>query len=307
MAASALMELDLVIELFAKGASQSFRARQALGILRELKNKADKAYQQYRNRHATPALDIQLPFGPETDISASRLAIFGGQTRVMSSKLLSRKRPKHHSNSVTSTTSNNVSSPESPQRDASPESTTAASTPSDTSTVPQNVSDAFAEIHPSLVEYLSLFPQASLAVVDPSQQPYTSTATATNSTTAPSPMGPQMQPQFAPQPHAQCNGMTATSFASNTAAQYPQLFGNVSTSMAQSPVQHQQTQMPQQEPMDIASDGLSVLNMSDMGFTEDVLMSEQWMNLMKETGILDSNGNFAGVQNGEFLPQDLMF
>ena len=47
--------------------------------------------------------------------------------------------------------------------------------------------------------------------------------------------------------------------------------------------------------------------MSDMGFTEDVLMSEQWMNLMKETGILDSNGNFAGVQNGEFLPQDLMF
>ncbi|KAJ3528129.1 hypothetical protein NM688_g8035 [Phlebia brevispora] len=306
MAASALMELDLVIELFAKGASQSLRARQALGILRELKSKADRAYQQYRNRHATPALDIQLSFGPETDIIASRLAIFGGQTRVMSSKLLSRKRPKQHTNSTASaasaasTASTAVSTPESPPRDSSPtDSTTSASTPSDTSTVPQNVSDAFAQVHPSLVEYLSLFPSASLAVVDPSQQPYTANSTVTSSTPIASPMQPQY-PQPQPQ-QQQTNGVP------NNTAQYPQFFGSLPSDAAQNHAA-QQTQAQVQPPLNFLGDqSLSALNMPDMGFTEDVMMSEHWMNLMRETGILDSNGNFAGVQNGEFLPQDLMF
>lgn len=222
----------------------------------------------------------------------------------MSSKLLSRRRPKRHSHSVTSTTS---TTPESPQRDGSPcDSPTAASTPSDTGTVPQNVTDAFAEVHPSLVEYLSLFPQASLAVVDPSQQPYTSAATPT--ATASTPMDTDMQPQFNLQAHVQPAGMTATSLANTAAAQYPQLFGNMAD-VTQAHIQqpHVQPHGQPSEPMNFAGDGLSMLNMSDMGFTEDVMMSEHWMNLMRETGILDSNGNFAGVQNGDFLPQDLMF
>ncbi|KAI0094141.1 hypothetical protein BDY19DRAFT_988014 [Irpex rosettiformis] len=40
MAASALVELELALEKFAKGAEQSTRARQAYGILRDLKSKA---------------------------------------------------------------------------------------------------------------------------------------------------------------------------------------------------------------------------------------------------------------------------
>ncbi|KIP01519.1 hypothetical protein PHLGIDRAFT_32525 [Phlebiopsis gigantea 11061_1 CR5-6] len=124
MAASALVELELVIELFAKGCTQSFRARQAYAILRELKNKADKVYQHFRNRHTstTPTLDIQLNIGPETEISASRLAIFGGQTRVMSSKLLTRRRPNKRTSQSVSTSSPGPSaaSGDTPSRDSSP-------------------------------------------------------------------------------------------------------------------------------------------------------------------------------------------
>lgn len=208
----------------------------------------------------------------------------------MSSKLLNRKRPKQHS---TSSVSTNATTPESPRRDTSPsESTTTASTPSDTSAVPQNVSDAFAQVHPSLVEYLSLFPaSASLAVVDPSQQPY-------NPAT---PANPPLQEQY-PQ---SMDGIT------NTSTQYTQFFSGVS-SQGQPATQNGTTQqaqaMPVQEPLNFLGEpSLSALNLPDMGFTEDVLMSEHWMNLMRETGILDSNGNFAGVQNGDFLPQELMF
>ncbi|PSS35349.1 hypothetical protein PHLCEN_2v1686 [Hermanssonia centrifuga] len=287
MAASALMELELVIELFEKGAPSSLRARQALSILRELKIKADRSYQQYRNRHASPALDIQLNIGPEAEISASRLAIFGGQTRVMSSKLLSRRRPQHRSVSSTS------SAPESPKRDDSPGASPTASTPSDTSTVPQNVSDAFAEVHPSLVEYLSLFPaSSSLAVVDPSQQPYTS------SSSLATPMAQPMENHYA-QP---MDGV-----ATSPASAFPDFFSGLPAQRNQTPGVQQTQRMQVEEPLGFLNDqSLNALNMQDLGgFTEDVLMSEQWMNLMKETGILDSNGNFVGMQTGDFLPQEL--
>lgn len=213
----------------------------------------------------------------------------------MSSKLLSRKRAKHHTSAAP--TSASASSPESPMRDSSPSgSTTSASTPSDTSTIPQNVSDAFAQVHPSLVEYLSLFPTASLAVVDPAQQPYAPVPPAA----PPVPPLPQYQ-----QPE-QMEGITATSAA---AASYPHFYQQPPPLQTQQQPQQQQQQQPiAQEPLGyMHGDSLSALNMPDMGFTEDVLMSEHWMNLMRETGILDSNGNFTGGSNGDFLPQELMF
>lgn len=107
-------------------------------------------------------------------------------------------------------------------------------------------------------------------------------------------------------------GVTATSIAAGTAAAaaYPPYFSN-GHHVASSPQQTAPAHSMSQEPMSFLGEpglgGLNIGNIPDMGFTEDVLMSEQWMNLMRETGILDSNGNFAGVQNGTFLPQELMF
>lgn len=220
----------------------------------------------------------------------------------MSSKLLSRRRPKHHSSASTATSS---SSPESPQRDSSPsDGATAASTPSDSGGIPQSVSDAFAEVHPSLVEYLSLFPAtASLAVVDPTQQTY-------NSPTPMSPNSPMAQQQMQNHFAQPMNGM------SSSTAPYSQFFGAVHCQPAQtatSAAQRQaQTQAAQQIPhaspesLGYLGEPMSGVALPDMGFTEDVLMGEHWMSLMRETGILDSNGNFIGMQNAQFS-SELMF
>ncbi|EKM50097.1 uncharacterized protein PHACADRAFT_264633 [Phanerochaete carnosa HHB-10118-sp] len=314
MAASALVELELVIELFGKGSSQSFRARQAYTILKELKNKADRAYQQYRNRHASPALDIQLNIGPEAEISASRLAIFGGQTRVMSSKLLSRRRPgKRQSQSISSSSpvqSPSVSNMDSPPRDSSPGASTAPPTPSDSgsSSVPQNVSDAFAQVHPSLVEYLSMFPSsASLAVVEPppAQQILVNGTNGVNGVngvnglngmdgmdasttpTAANGLGGQTPIGFQQGMNGGMNGMTPQ-------ASFQQFFTDMQGAAASQQQQSMSPDMPGVEFFGSGTDpGLAALSMPDLGFTEDVMMTDHWMNLMRQTGILDSNGNYA--------------
>ncbi|GJE93221.1 fungal specific transcription factor domain-containing protein [Phanerochaete sordida] len=319
MAASALVELELVIELFGKGCSQSFRARQAYAILRELKNKADRVYQQYRNRHASPALDIQLNIGPEAEISASRLAIFGGQTRVMSSKLLSRRRPARRQPSQASCASSpTVAHSDSPPRDTSPGATTAASTPSDSgSSVPQNVSDAFAQVHPSLVEYLALIPSsASLAVVDPptAAQLAMGADGRMNGRMNGNGMNGGMNGNLDGGGMAGMNGIeptaTTPTAANGLGGQTPvPAFQGMSPSFQQffadmqgggAPAQQQQAQ-PQMAPGDFFGGGatpdagLAALSMPDLGFTEDVMMTDHWMNLMRQTGILDSSGNYAAV------------
>ena len=271
-------------------------------ILRELKAKADRSYQQYRNRHASPALDIQLDIGPEAEIANSRLAIFGGQTRVMSSKLLTRrrpgKRPTSQSQPASSPSPTSATHADSPPRDSSPGASTTASTPSESgsgssSSVPQNVSDAFAEVHPSLVEYLSLIPSsASFAVVDPPPQQQVpmngsngngvngagmsglngseTTPTATNGFGGQTPVG-----------YAQdMNGMTS----------FPPFFTDPSMQQQQ---QAMGPGMPGMEFFGSADPSLAALSMPDLGFTEDVMMTDHWMNLMRQTGIMDSNGNYT--------------
>lgn len=295
MAASALLELELVLELFAKGASQSARARQAYvsnrhslcgsrisicsqGILRDLKSKADRSYQQYRNRHASPALDIQLNLGPEAEITASRLAIFGGQTRVMSSKLISRRRPRPSATSspVASSTSGSAPSPASSSADSPPRDTSpSASTPSDSGTVPQNVSDAFAQVHPSLVEYLSVYPQGStLAIIEPPPQQPFSLLSPTSSTSPP----PSLS-------NVNYEAMD-TNADTMTPASFPQYYGHNPHQPSQN--MFQQNGVHPQDPLSyLGGSNLSSFNFADLGFTEEALMSDQFMSLMRQAGIFD--------------------
>ncbi|KAF7355229.1 Zn(2)-C6 fungal-type domain-containing protein [Mycena sanguinolenta] len=137
MAPTAFIELGLACDLFEKGAKSSRRARSGLAILCKLREKAFEVYSQFRSGNPTPP---PTSFSPGLfDYGEDELALFGGQTRVMVSKLVSRK-AKGKDKDQASKESHPPTVP----------STSSASTPS-------TMSD---DVHPSLVDYLSLFPPA---------------------------------------------------------------------------------------------------------------------------------------------------
>ncbi|KAJ7499017.1 fungal-specific transcription factor domain-containing protein [Mycena latifolia] len=143
MAPTAFIELGLACDLFEKGAKHSRRARSGLAILCKLREKAFQVYSQFRSGNpAPPPTGFGLGL---SDYGEDELALFGGQTRVLVSKLISKKNKDHTAKesflSPTMTTSS-VSSP----------------SPSANSSTP--ASEPIPDVHPSLVEYLSLFPPA---------------------------------------------------------------------------------------------------------------------------------------------------
>ncbi|KAG6890157.1 hypothetical protein C0992_002962 [Termitomyces sp. T32_za158] len=89
MAPGALQDLCRAVELFERTAKQSQRARIALGVLQRLKEKAVRAYTQHKP--CTPIQHSVNPINPllvpsTVDEVDDDLAIFGGQTRVLSRK-----------------------------------------------------------------------------------------------------------------------------------------------------------------------------------------------------------------------------
>lgn len=120
------------------------------GILTSLKNRAFQIYSQFRSGN-TP---VMLPSSVGSDYGEDELALFGGQTRVLLSKIMVKRginrKPYPPSN-------NGVSSPASTDF-----SNTTASTPLEHPKDSPSPSDSL-DVHPSLVEYLSLLP--------PSQHP----------------------------------------------------------------------------------------------------------------------------------------
>ncbi|KAI0718035.1 fungal-specific transcription factor domain-containing protein [Cerioporus squamosus] len=330
MAPSALTDLDLAVDFFERGAQLSPRARQALPILRNLKERALRAFTEYRNRHTSPSsLDIQLRIGPEDEFH-DELAIFGGQTRVVTNKFLSRKRTriptKPFSPTSTTSTSTTSTTPVPPAPSTTP---LTASTPSDDGTpLPQNVEEQMSNIHPSLMEYLSLFPaDASVLVVNPPQLPpqqsqhRTSVDTATASTSSTDSVVGQSTRTTSPNamfPHPQSQPISAlpgTTPKSDAKAQpQPQLqqYGQPQTgsSAAQlDPLQFLDV-LPDANPAGPIADASFFAmgpNMStgifDGSFTPGEL-GEQWTSLMRQTGFFDAPGMqdaFAG--QGDSFPQ----
>ncbi|TEB30149.1 hypothetical protein FA13DRAFT_1733962 [Coprinellus micaceus] len=145
MASSAFIELGLACDLFEKGARHSRRARSGMTILYKMREKAFQVYSQFRSGNA-PIPGVLSTGRP--DYGEDELALFGGQTRVLVSKLLSQsgrapKRSPSASSSLPSTAS-------------SPHLATAESSRSDSSS--STTTSEPADVHPSLVEYLSMFP-----------------------------------------------------------------------------------------------------------------------------------------------------
>ncbi|KAI8996461.1 fungal-specific transcription factor domain-containing protein [Trametes punicea] len=281
MAPSALTDLDLAVDFFERGASMSPRARQALPILRNLKERALAAFNEYRNRHMSPSLDIQLRIGPE-DQFQDELAIFGGQTRVVTNKFLSGKRTRipakpRDSSSNISDAPTPVLSASTPAPGGTPQS---ASSPSDDGLpIPQHVKEQMSSVHPSLMEYLSLFPSsASISVVSQSQQPTPMAASGTS---------PFVPPPFAPSEATIGVSMPAPSTQPPPAqaAVHPLQFLNVLPTSG--PIADPSTFFSM-----LSGDMSSGMLSSPFGMGEAAATGDQWASLMRETGIFDTQGNF---------------
>jgi len=136
MAANAFIELGLACDLFQKGATHNLRVRSGLGILGRLRERALQVYSQFRTGGHLGVASVGGDYGDD------ELALFGGQTRVLFSHLLRAK--------DSTRTPNKAPSPNSGEGSTSGEMLT--------------------DVHPSLVEYLSLLPASDLSRSTPTNE-----------------------------------------------------------------------------------------------------------------------------------------
>ncbi|TFK50007.1 hypothetical protein OE88DRAFT_1661491 [Heliocybe sulcata] len=87
IANTAFVELNAAIELFQKAAVDNYRARRALLVLKKLKARADRVYSP-PGSSGRPH-DKDQDSGADTDAGPDELAVFGGKTSSLPSKLLS--------------------------------------------------------------------------------------------------------------------------------------------------------------------------------------------------------------------------
>ncbi|KAF8558874.1 hypothetical protein OG21DRAFT_1404117 [Imleria badia] len=140
MAPAAQLELDLALNLFRSGAVISPRAKSGLAVLMHLKAKAQQAQGQLPTNRSLGTGPAALL--PETGVD--ELAVFGGQTQILVSKILSQQSRRKVQGSPPSVAAS------------------AASSPSTISEESHTHSDPTPEVHPSLVEYLSMLPPPTL-------------------------------------------------------------------------------------------------------------------------------------------------
>ncbi|KAI4526067.1 hypothetical protein K525DRAFT_233716 [Schizophyllum commune Loenen D] len=276
MASSAFIELGLACDMFAKGAVHSRRARSGFAVLCKLRLKAFKAYSQFMSGG-------KLPKSEDTNYCDDELAIFGGHTRVLVSKMMSRWQIDKAGCNGKSPKQLNGSSP-------------AASTDS-------APASPMTEVHPSLVEYLSLLPPGSQVPSPPSaSEGLTDSEAAARQSAFSYVTGPAHKPtalpsltqQFTP---ALCNGWTAPSTTLN---------GNGGPSTLTSGTT---TQMPPDASMFFDMYGQSFpttdataplhatedAGLMDLGMliSGESAIDEQWMSFMRDTVLTDKNSRHA--------------
>ncbi|KAI0924355.1 hypothetical protein AcV7_003079 [Taiwanofungus camphoratus] len=251
LAPSALTELELAVDVFKRGANHSLRARQGLPLLLRLKERATDAYTQYQSKHMPSRRPPK--FGPE-DQYQDALAIFGGQTRVLPSKTLPRRRSRG------SDEASRGNLKESSPREARPSNS--ASHPSDIGSNAAPIS----EVHPSLMEYLSQIPPTVFSAVDVTQPAMESLALLSTQSQQ------CIQESFAsiPERGPQDGMELLNGFLVNSPFDDP-LSGFIPDINAQM--------------------GTDILD-GTMCST-DAAMNDQWASLMQETGMLDGYENIA--------------
>lgn len=108
-----------------------------------MREKAFQVYSQFRSGNIAPNRTLSVG---KPDYGDDELALFGGQTRVLVSKLLSKyiKTRKQSQSSSSSAPASSVSSPSSEESRGTPSV------------------DLSREVHPSLVEYLAMYPPSNV-------------------------------------------------------------------------------------------------------------------------------------------------
>lgn len=274
MAPSAFIELGLACDLFEKGAMHSRRARSGLAILYKMREKAFHVYSQFRSG-STPVPGI-LSVG-KPDYGDDELALFGGQTRVLVSKLLT-SRSGHKKKSL---------GPSSPSSDDF-----------------KGVHETTPDVHPSLVEYLSLFPPQNMSVSTPSD----GSAGTPNLHASPElinqPMhnaGDTCQAQLEPvmeqdqQKAWQTWQPSPSIFTPLSPGTYQHISSRFSTSVPSyagpDPIPN-----PNYNGLDFKTDPSEVGDLGMM-ITGESGMDEQWMSFIRESGFLDGTSYGAPMIN----------
>lgn len=120
-------------------------------ILMHLKAKAHQAQGNLPINRAASVGVVPASLLPETGVD--ELAVFGGQTQILVSKILSQRGRKNVHGGSSSV------------------SASSASSPSSTSEESHTHSDPILEVHPSLVEYLSMLPPSSSTAISADSVP----------------------------------------------------------------------------------------------------------------------------------------
>ncbi|KAF9469100.1 fungal-specific transcription factor domain-containing protein [Collybia nuda] len=264
MASSAFIELGLACDLFEKGAVHSRRARSGLALLRKLRQKAFQVYSQFRSGNSPPTVILSVG---KPDYGDDELALFGGQTRVLVSKLLSNR---------------------SKNRSATPQSSILS--PIDTESKPL-LSENAPDVHPSLVEYLSMFP------IDNSNanlQPPSALFPHETSASIFSPQGHMTGSEFQQIPSPWETSPSVLINSSNSPSSYrddPPLFTHPISAPGDPTTQYGNI-INQNSPPES--------NLTDLGMmmTGDSGMDEHWMSFMRDSGLLEGNMNHSGLYGG---------
>ncbi|KAL0954269.1 hypothetical protein HGRIS_005397 [Hohenbuehelia grisea] len=170
MASSALLDLGLAVELFEKAAAKSRRARIALAVLRKLKDKAIRSYNQFCSQtlptqmnngstHTSPISGFSSPSSflgqSSTNEDGDELAIFGGQKRVLT------RRHRHNMSSKSSPHTSMTDSPSPPSTHSgignspSPPISHSELSAKAVANGQSQLIPSPTNVHPSLMEYLS--------------------------------------------------------------------------------------------------------------------------------------------------------
>lgn len=236
-------------------------------ILYKMRQKAFQVYSQFRSGNGIPnkTLSVGRP-----DYGDDELALFGGQTRVLVSKLLSNShKPRQQSRSSSSSASVSSISSDSESR----------LTPSNDSVHHPDISR---EVHPSLVEYLSMFTPSNI----PPRNPDDGTNSSMTSGLA------LDQPDQALWQSLPATPSLFTSLA-------PETFNNITSELPPFAGTNIYEQMERPTGVEIKTDPDNSLVDLGMMMTGESGMDEQWMSFMRDSGFLQGAGNnglatFAG-------------
>jgi len=221
-----------------------------------MREKAFQVYSQFRtgNTVSSRILAVDKP-----DYGDDELALFGGQTRVLVSKLL---------NSSKKTKKPSVSPPAA--------SLSSHSSEGDARGTPSN--DDSREVHPSLVEYLAMFPPSS----DSHRNTMEGESALPVLPSEPQHEQYQMWPNWAPP-------SLFTPLATET-------FSDIFTTELTPFNSNQSSTTAETTPVAIKTDP-SNISLVDLGMmmTGESGMDEQWISFMRDSGLLQIDGNGMGI------------